>query len=190
MLHLIKRRLRRLADLIGLSASVLCMLHCLLVPVVWSTGYWLKSTEGLTFSAPKAAISEQDPSLSTEGTIRHYGLKYQKIMAENHVDHPHTQAGSPADHRHSHGKGGRLWHMLDYFFVAIALLAVYESSQKMASKRIKILLWTAVSVFGASILLHEVYPALLYLSLSASAFLVYGHYLGWKAGRASAEKHT
>lgn len=43
MLHYIKRLSNRSADFLGISASFLCMIHCLAIPVLVSMGYFLHS---------------------------------------------------------------------------------------------------------------------------------------------------
>ncbi|MGY6558083.1 MAG: MerC family mercury resistance protein [Nitritalea sp.] len=183
MLQIIKSRLCSHPDFIGIAASVLCMIHCLFVPITLTIGYWWKTTKGYEITSPKVDTLMPEQVPPTHRTVRYYGLKYQKSMAENHADHLHLSAGELVEQHLSHGNHTTFWHALDYFFVFIALLAVHQSSQKTASKSIKLLLWSAFSVFGLSVLLHEAYPWLLYLSLSASLLLVYGHYLRWKVGR-------
>ncbi|KEO74421.1 MerC domain-containing protein [Anditalea andensis] len=69
------------------------------------------------------------------------------------------------------------WHILDYFFIVIAVIAVYFSTRNSPSSRLKYLFWIIVSMFSLSILLHERYEGLEVITLLSSIFLIILHYL-------------
>jgi cell division protein FtsW (lipid II flippase) len=129
MLQNIKKLSNRSADMMGISASVLCMIHCLAFPVMISLGYMVK-------------------------------------YSDTH-DHDH-------DHEHFH------WHWMDYFFIALAIWAVYNAAKNTHSKRIKIALWIAVIIFSIAILLHEWNPVMIAVSIAASLALIIIHIINWK----------
>ncbi|WP_373523509.1 MerC domain-containing protein [Aquiflexum sp.] len=125
MLQIIRKLSSQSADMLGISASVLCMIHCMAMPVMISLGYIFKFSE----------------------------------------DH---------DHAHEH------WHWMDYFFVILAVWAVYNAAKNTHFMRIKIALWIAVSIFSVAILLHDLNPLMIVLSISASLSLVLIHIINWK----------
>jgi chromate transport protein ChrA len=125
MLQIIKKLSSQSADILGISASLLCMIHCLAFPVMISLGYIFKFSD----------------------------------------DH---------DHVHEH------WHWMDYFFVFLAIWAVYNAAKNTHSKRIKIALWIAVLFFSIAILLHDINPFMIVISIGASLALVIIHIINWK----------
>jgi chromate transport protein ChrA len=125
MLQIIKKLSSQSADILGISASLLCMIHCLALPVMISLGYIFKFSD----------------------------------------DH---------DHVHEH------WHWMDYFFVFLAIWAVYNAAKNTHSKRIKIALWIAVLFFSIAILLHDINPFMIVISIGASLALVIIHIINWK----------
>lgn len=125
MLQIIRRFSTQSADMLGISASVLCMVHCLAFPVMISLGYLVKFSD---------------------------------------------------DHGHAHEH----WHWMDYFFIVIAIWAVYNAAKNTHSKRIKIALWTAVLIFSIAILLHELNPLMIVISIVASLSLLIIHIINWK----------
>ena len=127
MLHIIERLSNQSADIMGISASVLCMIHCLAFPVMISLGYMVKYSD----------------------------------------DHDHV-------HDHIH------WYWMDYFFIALAIWAVFNAAKNTHSKRIKIALWIAVSIFSIAILLHEFDSMMILVSVAASLALVIIHIINWK----------
>ena len=104
---------RNRADLIGVGGSILCIVHCLVLPVLVLTGAWAGS--------------------------------------EGH------------------------WESLDYFFILLAVLAVYFSVRDLAHPLIRLGLWLSWVGFSVSILLHEAYPKALYASLGFSLVLMLFH---------------
>lgn len=127
MLQIIKKLSSQSADIMGISASVLCMIHCMAFPVMISLGYMVKYSD----------------------------------------DHGHS-------HDHIH------WHWMDYFFIVLAIWAVFNAGKNTHSKRIKIALWTAVGIFSIAILLHEWNPIMIGISIAASVALIIIHIINWK----------
>lgn len=125
MLQIIKRISNQSADMMGISASVLCMIHCLAFPVMVSLGY----------------------------------------MARYSDDHAH-------DHIH--------WHWMEYFFITLAVWAVFNAAKNTHSKRIKIALWTTVFIFSFAILLHDWNPWMMAVSIAASISMIIIHIINWK----------
>lgn len=125
MLQTIRKLSSQSADMLGISASVLCMIHCLAFPVMISLGYLVNFSD----------------------------------------DH---------DHSHEH------WHWMDYFFVILAVWAVYNAAKNTHSMRIKIALWIAVFIFSIAILLHELNPYMIVISIAASLILLIIHIINWK----------
>ncbi|WP_194972481.1 MerC domain-containing protein [Aquiflexum lacus] len=125
MLQIIKKLSSQSADILGISASLLCMIHCLAFPVMISLGYIFKFSD----------------------------------------DH---------DHVHEH------WHWMDYFFVILAIWAVYNAAKNTHSKRIKIALWIGVLFFSIAILLHDLNPFMIVISIVASLALLIIHIINWK----------
>lgn len=125
MLQTIRKLSSQSADMLGISASVLCMIHCLAFPVMISLGYLVNFSD----------------------------------------DH---------DHSHEH------WHWMDYFFVILAVWAVYNAAKNTHSMRIKIALWIAVFIFSIAILLHELNLYMIVISIAASLILLIIHIINWK----------
>lgn len=71
-------------------------------------------------------------------------------------------------------------HWIHYAFIGISLLAVIWSSKK-ANPRLRKLLWAFFIVFSLALLLHEIIPQAIYVSLSASIGLTLVHGINsWK----------
>lgn len=104
------------SDLIGISASIACIIHCLAAPALVSLGYVFNIT----------------------------------IVGQ--------------------------WHLLDYFFIALAVAAVYLSARNTPSLILKSLFWVFVSIFSASILLHERIEGLEMITLASSLVLIFLHF--------------
>lgn len=136
MLQVIKRLSIPKADFLGMSASVLCMIHCLALPLFVALGFVVKNMDG-------------------------------------HAGHDHHH-----DHGHFHFHWD--WHLLDYFFIVLALVAVYQASKQAASRAIKLALWMSVSIFSIAILLHDWNQYMLVVSLLASVALFVTHLVNWK----------
>lgn len=66
-------------------------------------------------------------------------------------------------------------HLLDYFFVFFAGIAVYFSSKKNTRTFIKAGLWFSYITFTVSLLLHETFVFAFYTSFIASVALVFLH---------------
>lgn len=129
MLQIIKRISSQSADMMGISASVLCMIHCLVFPVLISFGYMARYS---------------------------------------------------GEHEHEHGHDHFHWHWMDYFFIILAIWAVFNAAKNTHSKRIKIALWTAVLIFSVAILLHEWNSWMIAVSVLASLALIIIHIINWK----------
>lgn len=116
MLHIVKAISLIKSDLIGISASIACIIHCLAAPILVSLGYFFNIT----------------------------------LVGQ--------------------------WHMLDYFFIGMAVVAVYLSAKNTPSLIFKSLFWIFVSIFSASIMLHEKYEGLEILTLMSSIVLIFLHF--------------
>ncbi|WP_338763659.1 MerC domain-containing protein [Bernardetia sp. ABR2-2B] len=91
---------------------------------------------------------------------------------------------SHTEHSHSHSSlhslnflEGSHWHTLDYFFIAITLIAVYFATRRSIVSWVKTGLWSAASLFVISILLEEFIVGIEYLAYFASALLIVFHFL-------------
>ncbi|MGY6559484.1 MAG: MerC domain-containing protein [Nitritalea sp.] len=179
MWQAIKQFTSKTADLMGMSASVLCMIHCLAVPVLISAGYFFNHVGGEETSSAQAGMAVHSHHDHDHHDHDHDHAHHDHDHA--HHDHDHA-AHSHAHHGHSHAHshGSMLWHALDYVFILIALFAVYSATKKTHAKGIKITLWSAVIVFSIGVLLHDWMPEMIFVSLAASFVLVIGHYLNWK----------
>lgn len=104
------------SDLVGISASIACIIHCLAAPALVSLGYVFNIT-----------------------LLGH-------------------------------------WHMLDYLFIAIAVIAVYLSARNTTSLILKFLFWFFVALFTGSILFHDMYDGLEILTLFSSLALILLHF--------------
>lgn len=113
------------SDILGISASLLCVLHCLSLPV-----------------------------LASAGNAYMYS-----------------------------GFGQR--HGLDYLFILFGFAAVFFSSRKSSNFPIKLGLWLVISIFSLSILLHDSWPGMIYVSTVASLGLIVLHYFHWIRNRAA-----
>lgn len=69
------------------------------------------------------------------------------------------------------------WHIADYFFILITLIAVFFATRKSKIHWIKIGLWSSAVIFIASILLEETVIGVEYLAYLASASLIVFHLL-------------
>lgn len=66
-------------------------------------------------------------------------------------------------------------------FIAIAGKAVHATVRRGAGAGLSRFLWTSWAIFAGTLLLEEVHPAFLVISLLASGMLVVGHGLHWRA---------
>lgn len=121
MLQKIKQLTMSRSDLLGVSTSLLCLLHCLAFPVVLSTGY-----------------------------LFNYSL-------QGH------------------------WHGTDYIFVLLGMVAVWASARKTPFLALKLAFWLAILVFSLSILFHDRWSWMIYISTSASFVLIVLHILHWRS---------
>ncbi|EIM76691.1 ATPase P [Nitritalea halalkaliphila LW7] len=174
----------------GMSASVLCMIHCLAVPVLISAGYFFNHVGGDEANSAQAGIA-----VHAHHDHAHHDHDHDHDHDHAHHDHDHDHAHhghshAHHGHAHAHSHGSMLWHALDYVFILIALFAVYSATKKAHSKGIKITLWSAVIVFSIGVLLHDWKPEMIFVSLAASFVLVIGHYLNWKQHGACEVDHS
>lgn len=121
MLQKIKQLTMSRSDLLGVSTSLLCLLHCLAFPVVLSTGY-----------------------------LFNYSL-------QGH------------------------WHGTDYIFVLLGMVAVWASARKTPFLALKLAFWLAILVFSLSILFHDRWSWMIYISTAASVVLIALHILHWRS---------
>ena len=121
MLQKIKQLTMSRSDLLGVSTSLLCLLHCLAFPVVLSTGY-----------------------------LFNYSL-------QGH------------------------WHGTDYIFVLLGMVAVWASARKTPFLALKLAFWLAILVFSLSILFHDRWSWMVYISTAASFVLIALHILHWRS---------
>lgn len=121
MLQKIKRFSSIPADLLGISASFACLIHCLLFPFAVSLAYILPHSDG--------------------------------------IGH---------------------WHEIDYLFIGLAILSVYQASKNTNFNEIKIALWVMVSFFASAVLLHDLNPWMILFSSGSSVALVVLHYKNWE----------
>ena len=66
---------------------------------------------------------------------------------------------------------------MDYFFIALAGVAVYFSSRKTPSYYLKTGMWLCVIIFAAALLSHEISVYAQYVSIAASVGLMVLHYI-------------
>jgi hypothetical protein len=64
---------------------------------------------------------------------------------------------------------------LDYFFIVINGAAVYFATKEHKSLPLRILLWSALSIFAVSLLLENVNPIFTVLGYIGSGLLIAGH---------------
>ena len=121
MLQRIKQLTMSKSDLLGVSSSILCLLHCLAFPVILSTGY-----------------------------LYNYSLSGH-------------------------------WHGMDYLFVALGLVAVWASARKTSFPGLKLAFWLTISVFSLSILFHDQWSWMIYISVCASLVLIALHIIHWRS---------
>ncbi len=69
------------------------------------------------------------------------------------------------------------WHWMDYFFIALAGVAVYFSSRKTPSYYLKTGMWLCVIIFAVALLSHEISVYAQYVSIAASIGLMVLHYI-------------
>jgi len=121
MLQRIKQLTMSKSDLLGISSSLLCLLHCLAFPVILSGGY-----------------------------LFNYSL-------QGH------------------------WHGTDYLFVMLGIVAVWASARKTSFRALKLAFWLTILVFSFSILFHDQWPGMIYISVSASLVLIALHIIHWRS---------
>src|SRR5690606_31507504 len=120
MLQKVKQLSQSKSDVLGITSSILCLLHCLAFPVLLSLGYLF------SFSA-----------------------------------------------------GGH-WHVLDYLFVCLGTVAAWASARKTPFPAVKLAFWITVSVFSLSILFHDLWAGMFYLSAGTSVLLIILHSYHWR----------
>ncbi|HLT08729.1 MAG TPA: MerC domain-containing protein [Cyclobacteriaceae bacterium] len=108
------------SDLLGISSSILCLIHCLAFPVILSAGYLL-----------------------------------------NYAQNGH-------------------WHGLDYLFIVLSMIAVWVSARKTTIPALKIAFWMAIFIFSASILCHDIWKGMIYISAATSLLLIALHLIHWR----------
>lgn len=121
MLHNIKQLTMSKSDLLGISSSSLCLLHCLAFPLILSIGYLFN----------------------------------------------YTLTGH--------------WHAMDYLFVVLGVAAVWASARKTSFPMLKLGFWLTILVFSFSILFHDQWSWMIYVSASASLVLIALHILHWRS---------
>ena len=110
------------------------------------------------------------------------------LMGVHSVYYAGDVLASNNDHLHSHFSLTSFfedahWHSLDYFFIAITLIAVFFASRRSLFSWIKIGLWSCASLFIASILLENIIEGIEYLAYLASAMLIVFHLLNQNLSR-------
>lgn len=108
------------SDLVGISSSFLCLLHCLALPILISMGYIFN------FSLPEH------------------------------------------------------WHGVDYIFITLGLIAAWTAARKTSSRTLKLGFGLTILIFSFSVLLHEQWYWMIYLSVSASLILIILHSIRWR----------
>jgi hypothetical protein len=73
------------------------------------------------------------------------------------------------------------WHSLDYIFIVISFVAVLYASRRSSILWIKVGLWLTFGIFTLGLLGHEVYPWMLWISVSASFALMILHLVNHKS---------
>ncbi len=109
------------SDFLGITSSILCLLHCLAFPVLLSVGYLF--------------------SFSISGH----------------------------------------WHTLDYLFIVLGTVAAWASARKTPIPAIKLAFWITIFIFSLSILLHDLWAGMIYLSAGTSFLLIGLHTYHWKS---------
>ena len=120
MLQKIKQLSMSKSDFLGITSSILCLLHCLAFPLLLSVGYLF------SFSI-----------------------------------------------------GGH-WHALDYLFVLLGTVAAWASARKTSIPTIKLAFWITIFIFSLSILFHDLWIGMAYLSASTSIVLIALHSYHWR----------
>jgi len=120
MLHRQKKVSTATSDFLGISTSIVCLIHCLAFPMLMSAGY-----------------------------IFNYSL---------------------SEH----------WHGLDYFFVLLGIVAVAISSKNTPFLTLKLGFWLTICVFSISILFHNSWDGMIYISTIASVILIILHFMHYK----------
>jgi hypothetical protein len=121
MLQNIKQPSMSKSDLIGISSSILCLLHCLALPLILSMGYLFN----------------------------------------------HSVSGH--------------WHSLDYLFILMGTVAAWVSARRTSLPALKLAFWIAIFIFSLSILLHDLWSGMIYLSIATSFVLIGLHIYHWKS---------
>ncbi|WP_051203699.1 MerC domain-containing protein [Hugenholtzia roseola] len=139
------------ADVAGMFASTLCLLHCLAAPLFLALQTGLQSAyHGVEFFSTAEAHSH--------------------VHGQQELHH-HDTASTWLVH----------WHMLDYAFIVFALIAIYFATRHSQAKRLSTLLWMMGLLFSAALLLEHQIPAFTYVGYFASLMLIILHLLHWQA---------
>lgn len=163
---------KRWVDYLGISSSLLCLVHCIALPVII-----------VLLSGAHAHEHGH------EHTHDHAG--------HNHAGHDHA---AHAHHNHDHGaadeqRAGLLpsfeeahshpYAWLDYIFVALMAVAVITVSRGTKSRLVKVLLWGGLIIFSVSMLGHSLAPWMHDLHLPASGIIIVGHIINLRRGNHS-----
>ncbi|MEZ0483646.1 MerC domain-containing protein [Fibrella aquatica] len=114
------------ADYIGITGSVLCLIHCLAAPVL----------------------------VMTSSLFRNDALRAGFLS-------------------------------LDYFFIAVNIVAVYYAARHHTSSAIRTALWSFLFIFAVGLLLEDVDPIFEYIAYAASTGLVISHLVNLRHHRVS-----
>lgn len=76
--------------------------------------------------------------------------------------------------------GSGHWHSLDYLFVGLGTIAAGISARRSAVPAIKLAFWITIFIFSLSILLHDLWIGMVYLSVGASIMLIFLHGYHWR----------
>lgn len=75
------------------------------------------------------------------------------------------------------------WHGLDIIFILLGILAVVISTRDTSVPAIKLGFWVVITLFSSSILFHELWQGMVYISSLSSILLIILHFLHWKYHR-------
>jgi len=85
---------------------------------------------------------------------------------------PMLALGSSLGHDHHEHIG---FISLDYFFILLNLIAVYFATREHKSLLVRVLLWSALSIFAVSLIFEERSIIFQWLGYFGSALLIIGH---------------
>jgi hypothetical protein len=72
------------------------------------------------------------------------------------------------------------WHTLDYLFVLSGTVAAWASARKASLPAIKLAFWITILIFSLSILFHDLWSGMIYLSVGTSFVLIALHTYHWR----------